>query len=266
MDLPTAHALGAAVDRAAHSDVRAVVVLGEGRRFCAGGDMTAMAAAPDPAAYHGRDRRPPGESRDPAAAPIRPPSPTARPATARHEKDPLPVRVDMPLDGPEHQLMVHAVEERPDAEIDHPVAPPTTPPALLHRVQHRPPRPIAVEVRMENWLHPALQIRRGHRLSLPVSLTGPAPWQCWHVPTLSGLLPPSPAFPGSGCPQLHPAAAARSRRSFTPARLQAPRGARGPRPSHPDQQQQTLPSHVLHTVVQPAEDTARGLMDSVLTP
>ena len=27
-------------------------------------------------------------------------------------------------------------------------------------------------------------------------------WQYWHVPALSGLLPPSPAPPGSGCPQL----------------------------------------------------------------
>ena len=32
-------------------------------------------------------------------------------------------------------------------------------------------------------------------------------WQCWHVPALSGLLPPSPAPPGSGCPQLHRPAA-----------------------------------------------------------
>ncbi|MEV3914651.1 enoyl-CoA hydratase/isomerase family protein [Streptomyces canus] len=51
VDLPTAHALGAAVDRAAQPDVRAVVVLGEGRRFCAGGDVAAMAAARDRAAY-----------------------------------------------------------------------------------------------------------------------------------------------------------------------------------------------------------------------
>lgn len=51
IDLSTAQALGAAVDRAAASDVRAVVVLGEGRRFCAGGDVAAMAAAPDRAAY-----------------------------------------------------------------------------------------------------------------------------------------------------------------------------------------------------------------------
>ena len=29
-------------------------------------------------------------------------------------------------------------------------------------------------------------------------------WQCRSVPSLSGLLPPSPATPGSGCPQLLP--------------------------------------------------------------
>jgi hypothetical protein len=32
-------------------------------------------------------------------------------------------------------------------------------------------------------------------------------WQFWPVPALSGLLPPSPASPGSGCPQLHRPAA-----------------------------------------------------------
>jgi hypothetical protein len=44
-------------------------------------------------------------------------------------------------------------------------------------------------------------------------------WQYWHVPALSGLLPPSPAPPGSGCPQLHrPAATDRRRRSLTSTR------------------------------------------------
>lgn len=51
VDLPTAYAFAAAVDRAADPEVRAVLVRGEGRRFCAGGDVTAMAAAPDRAAY-----------------------------------------------------------------------------------------------------------------------------------------------------------------------------------------------------------------------
>jgi hypothetical protein len=44
-------------------------------------------------------------------------------------------------------------------------------------------------------------------------------WQYWHVPALSGLLPPSPAPPGSGCPQLHqPAATDQQRRSLTSTR------------------------------------------------
>ncbi|MEU1690446.1 enoyl-CoA hydratase/isomerase family protein [Streptomyces hirsutus] len=52
VDLPTARAFGAAVDRAAADPgVRAVLVRGEGKRFCAGGDVEAMAAAPDRAAY-----------------------------------------------------------------------------------------------------------------------------------------------------------------------------------------------------------------------
>ena len=52
-------------------------------------------------------------------------------------------------------------------------------------------------------------------------------WQYWPVPALSGLLPPSPAPPGSGCPQLHrPAATGRRRRSLTSTRTTAPHGAR----------------------------------------
>ena len=52
-------------------------------------------------------------------------------------------------------------------------------------------------------------------------------WQSWEVPALSGLLPPSPAPPGSGCPQLQrPAATGRRRRSLTSARTTAPHGAR----------------------------------------
>ena len=49
---------------------------------------------------------------------------------------------------------------------------------------------------------------------LPVSLAGPgAVWQYRPVPSLSGLLPPSPASPGSGCPQLQQAAATAHRGS-----------------------------------------------------
>jgi hypothetical protein len=44
-------------------------------------------------------------------------------------------------------------------------------------------------------------------------------WRYWHAPALSGLLPPSPAPPRSGCPQLHrPAATGQRRRSFTSTR------------------------------------------------
>ena len=44
------------------------------------------------------------------------------------------------------------------------------------------------------------------RVHLSVSLAGPAHLAVRTVPALSGLLPPSPATPGSGCPQLHRAA------------------------------------------------------------
>jgi hypothetical protein len=45
--------------------------------------------------------------------------------------------------------------------------------------------------------------------------------QCWAVLTLSRLLPPFPAFPGSGCRQLHPTATtAKRRRSLTFIRKQ----------------------------------------------
>ncbi len=44
-------------------------------------------------------------------------------------------------------------------------------------------------------------------------------WQYRYVPSLSGPLPPFPASPGSGCPQLHRATAtARRRRSLTSTR------------------------------------------------
>ena len=53
-------------------------------------------------------------------------------------------------------------------------------------------------------------------------------WQYWPVPALSGLLPPSPAPPGSGCPQLRlSATTGRRRRSLTSIRNTAPHGANG---------------------------------------
>ncbi|WKU03557.1 enoyl-CoA hydratase/isomerase family protein [Micromonospora sp. HUAS LYJ1] len=52
VDLPTAYALEAAVTSAGtDDDVRAVLLTGAGQRFCAGGDLAAMAAAEEPAAY-----------------------------------------------------------------------------------------------------------------------------------------------------------------------------------------------------------------------
>jgi len=52
IDLPTATALGAAVDRAlADPDVRVVLLSGDGPRFCAGGDVASMLAAEDQAGY-----------------------------------------------------------------------------------------------------------------------------------------------------------------------------------------------------------------------
>jgi len=51
VDLLTAHAFAAAVEEASAEDIRAVVVSGEGRNFCAGGDLRAMADAADRPAY-----------------------------------------------------------------------------------------------------------------------------------------------------------------------------------------------------------------------
>jgi 2-(1,2-epoxy-1,2-dihydrophenyl)acetyl-CoA isomerase len=51
-DLATADELATAVERTRTDvDVRAVLVTGAGRRFCAGGDVAAFAAAPDQPAY-----------------------------------------------------------------------------------------------------------------------------------------------------------------------------------------------------------------------
>lgn len=47
LDLATADALSAAVDRLNREDVGSVLVSGEGRRFCAGGDMAWLAAQDD---------------------------------------------------------------------------------------------------------------------------------------------------------------------------------------------------------------------------
>lgn len=51
LDIEIAEALAAAAERAARSDAEVVVVTGAGRAFTAGGDVQAMAAAEDRAAY-----------------------------------------------------------------------------------------------------------------------------------------------------------------------------------------------------------------------
>jgi 2-(1,2-epoxy-1,2-dihydrophenyl)acetyl-CoA isomerase len=50
-DIASAHAFGAALDSASDSGVRAVLLRGEGKRFCAGGDVVSMARAEDRSAY-----------------------------------------------------------------------------------------------------------------------------------------------------------------------------------------------------------------------
>lgn len=51
MDLPAARALGDAVHAANDASIRAVLLTGEGKRFCAGGDVASFVAAPDRSTY-----------------------------------------------------------------------------------------------------------------------------------------------------------------------------------------------------------------------
>jgi len=51
LDLRAADAFMSAVEQTAADEVRAVLVRGEGERFCAGGDVVSMAAASDPSSY-----------------------------------------------------------------------------------------------------------------------------------------------------------------------------------------------------------------------
>lgn len=51
LDLPLAEQLATVVERLAGPDVRAVLVTGSGKRFCAGGDVRSFLAAEDPPAY-----------------------------------------------------------------------------------------------------------------------------------------------------------------------------------------------------------------------
>jgi hypothetical protein len=65
------------------------------------------------------------------------------------------------------------------------------------------------------------------RVLLSATLAGPAPSGSTGTSRLcQGCFPPSPAPPGSGCPQLHrPATTGQRRRSLTSTRTTAPRGA-----------------------------------------
>ena len=51
------------------------------------------------------------------------------------------------------EVVVQAVEEGPDVEIDHPVRLLTAQPAARHRIESRAPRAIAIGVGVEQWLH-----------------------------------------------------------------------------------------------------------------
>jgi 2-(1,2-epoxy-1,2-dihydrophenyl)acetyl-CoA isomerase len=50
-DLPAAHDMGLAVQAVSGDDVRAITLTAEGKRFCAGGDVTSFLASDDPSAY-----------------------------------------------------------------------------------------------------------------------------------------------------------------------------------------------------------------------
>ena len=72
----------------------------------------------------------------------------------------------------EQQLMIDAVEERPDVHIEHPVPFPTARPGHRHRVQRRTPGTVPVGVVMEDRLHDPLQTVGHHRLRDPVRDSG----------------------------------------------------------------------------------------------
>jgi hypothetical protein len=79
-----------------------------------------------------------------------------------------PRQVGVGLHRFDHEVVVDAVEERLNVQIDCPVVLPATSPACRHRVQRRPSRPVAVGVWMEDRLDLALQPPRYHRLGDPV--------------------------------------------------------------------------------------------------
>lgn len=50
-DVPAAREMAAAVDAVSSDEVRAITLTADGKRFCAGGDVTSFLASDDPAAY-----------------------------------------------------------------------------------------------------------------------------------------------------------------------------------------------------------------------
>jgi hypothetical protein len=154
----------------------------------------------------------------------RPRSTTATPPRPARSADdaPIPTRpAGYGPSGSRHQTVpvftaAHSIEEEPGSA-------PAASPRLRRRPSPWPPR---------TWASPARGVP-GSRARLPGrAAPGPDPpdssrfsverrydtgssrapldparrtrtiWQYWHIPALSGLLPPSPAPPGSGCPQL----------------------------------------------------------------
>ena len=99
-------------------------------------------------------------------------------------------------------------------------------PAASTRVRTHRARPVSTRFKPVNALKGVMT--PVPRILLSVSLAGPAPsGSPGHAPAWSGPLPPSPAPPGSGCPQLpRPAATGRRRRPLTSTRTTAPHGAR----------------------------------------
>src|SRR5450756_400914 len=64
--------------------------------------------------------------------------------------------------------MIDVVEEPFDIQVNHPVKLPASLPRLPHRIQSRLPRPIAVRIRMEQWIYRRFQSRLHYHLRNPV--------------------------------------------------------------------------------------------------
>jgi hypothetical protein len=90
------------------------------------------------------------------------------------QQDPPPVGVDVLGHRPNNQLVVQAVEEGLDVQVDDPVRLPAALPAHPHRVQRRPARPVPVGIGVEHRFHLRLQVQAHDRLGDPVRDRGHA--------------------------------------------------------------------------------------------